>query len=103
MLLLGTGMAVDAAGARVWLARAAEANYPPAQTVLGRMLEQGLGGDADPAGAAALYRAAAEQGFADAAYLLGRFHLAGRGAEVTRRPSAGSARRSPPATAMPCI
>tara|TARA_A100001037_G_C15149755_1_gene638421 strand:+ start:3052 stop:3378 length:327 start_codon:yes stop_codon:yes gene_type:complete len=53
MYLLGEGIEANPVAARVWLAKSAASNYPPAQAVLGLMYEQGIAAAAATDGASA--------------------------------------------------
>ena len=79
MLLAGTGLAADAAGAFSWFQRAADAGDIDAINMIGRCLDNGWGTAEDPGAAAAHYQRAAEAGYAWAQYNLGHLYLDGRG------------------------
>jgi hypothetical protein len=67
----------NAAEARSYFERAAEAGSPEAQFELARLVEKGIGGPADPARALALYQASADQGYGNALNELGFIHFQG--------------------------
>lgn len=64
-----------------WLTRAAEQDYAPAQTELGRMYQWGKGVEQNDEMAVQLYTLAAEQGYASAQYYLGMMYQWGDGVE----------------------
>ena len=67
----GLGMPRDYSEGSVWLRRAADQGFAPAQTALGHMFQQGQGMSVNYAEAAEWYRKAAKQGYAEAQHKLG--------------------------------
>lgn len=79
MYNLGLGVPPDHGEGSVWLRRAADQGYAPAQTALGDMFREGMGVDRNYAEAAKWYLRAAEQGYGSAQHSLGAAYAAGRG------------------------
>ncbi|WP_407159423.1 tetratricopeptide repeat protein [Bradyrhizobium sp. STM 3557] len=79
MLADGRGMQPDPAGARIWLARAADAGLADAQVALAEMLVNGRGGPASPPKARVLFEQAAASGHVGAMFALGAMYWGGHG------------------------
>ena len=75
----GLGVPRDYSEGSVWLRRAADQRFAPAQTALGHMFQQGKGMPVNYAEAAEWYRRAAEQGYAEAQHKLGTHYAEGWG------------------------
>src|SRR5262245_25447992 len=83
----GTGVAEDAAQARVWLQKAAEAGHRRGQAWLAQLL-QAAGDPASLSQAIAWYQRAADQGDPGAMFVLGQMYLDGSGVAADRRRAA---------------
>ena len=79
MYILGRGVPADAGEGAVWLRRAADQGFAPAEAALGEVFRLGKGVDRNPAEAAKWCRRAAEQGFALAEQKLGEDYAEGNG------------------------
>jgi TPR repeat protein len=79
MYARGLGVPPDYSEASVWLRRAADQGFAPAETALGDMFQQGRGMAVNDAEAAKWYRKAAEQGYAEAQHKLGVQYAEGWG------------------------
>jgi TPR repeat protein len=85
MLADGNGAPADAAAARGWLARAAQAGVADAQVALAEMLVNGRGGPASPSQAMMLFEQAAAAGHVGAMFALGAMYGGGHGIPADRR------------------
>lgn len=79
MYILGRGVPVDYEQGSVWLRRAADQGFAPAEAALGEVFRQGRGVDRNPAEAAKWCRRAAEQGYLPAELRLGADYAEGSG------------------------
>jgi uncharacterized protein len=85
MLAEGNGVPADAAAARGWLARAAQAGLADAQVALAEMLVNGRGGPASPSQARVLFEQAATAGHVGAMFALGAMYGGGHGIAADER------------------